>query len=70
QHGHEVDVAVPSRHHVPVQVIGKARARAAPEVRSQVEAEEVLRAAQARHCRGLQLGERRALGALEQFGRG
>ena len=38
QHRHEIDVAVPARHHVPVHVIGEARARAAPEICAEVEA--------------------------------
>src|ERR1700729_1043647 len=70
QHRHEVYVAVPARHHVPVHMIGEARARAASQIRAEIEAVALERGAQELDRHGLQLGERGALGSVEQFGRG
>jgi len=38
EHRHEVGVAVPARHDVPVEVVLHARAGAAPEIHAEVEA--------------------------------
>src|SRR5690242_12458078 len=70
EYRHEVYIAVPPRHHVPVHVIREPRPRASAQVRAQVEAVAVERRAQPVGRESLQLGDSGALGAIEQLGRG